>query len=52
METPALRLFRQGCYAFLLFETRRFGVHAAMPMRLARQLCPQAIIVKGDRDQY
>ncbi|WP_447642605.1 MULTISPECIES: DNA polymerase IV [Chitinophagaceae] len=34
------------------YEARRFGVHSAMPMRLARQLCPQAIIVKGDHDQY
>lgn len=34
------------------YEARKFGVHSAMPMRLARQLCPQAIIVKGDHDQY
>lgn len=34
------------------YEARKFGVHSAMPMRLARQLCPQAIIVRGDHDQY
>lgn len=34
------------------YEARTFGVHSAMPMRLARQLCPQAIIVRGDHDQY
>lgn len=34
------------------YEARQFGVHAAMPMRLARQLCPQAIVVRGDHDQY
>lgn len=34
------------------YEARRFGVHSAMPMRLARQLCPEGIIVRGDHDQY
>lgn len=34
------------------YEARRFGVHSAMPMRLARQLCPEGIIVRGDHDAY
>lgn len=34
------------------YEAREFGVHSAMPMRLARQLCPQAVIIRGDHDQY
>lgn len=34
------------------YEARQFGVHSTMPMRLARQLCPQAIVVRGDHDQY
>lgn len=34
------------------YEARKFGIHSAMPMRLARQLCPQAVIVRGDHDQY
>ena len=34
------------------YEARKFGVHSAMPMRLARQLCPEAILVRGDMDQY
>jgi len=34
------------------YEARQFGVHSAMPIRLARQLCPQAIIVRGDHDEY
>jgi DNA polymerase-4 len=34
------------------YEARQFGVHAAMPMRLAMQLCPEAIVVRGDHDAY
>lgn len=34
------------------YEARQMGVHAAMPMRLARQLCPEGIIVRGDMDLY
>jgi DNA polymerase-4 len=34
------------------YEARKFGVHSAMPMRLARQLCPEAIVVRGDHDEY
>ena len=34
------------------YETRAFGVHSAMPMKLARRLCPQAIIISGDMESY
>lgn len=34
------------------YEARKFGVHSAMPMRLARQLCPEAILVRGDFELY
>jgi DNA polymerase-4 len=34
------------------YETRRFGVHSAMPMQLARRLCPDAIIIRGDMESY
>lgn len=34
------------------YEARQFGVHSAMPMRLARQLCPEAIVIRGDMDEY
>jgi len=42
----------RGVVASCSYEARRFGVHSAMPMRLARQLCPEAKLVKGDYDQY
>lgn len=42
----------RGVVASCSYEARRFGVHAAMPMRLAKQLCPEAILVRGDHDEY
>lgn len=34
------------------YEARRFGVHSAMPMKMALRLCPQAVVRKGDMDHY
>lgn len=34
------------------YEARAFGVHSAMPIKLARRLCPDAIIIRGDYDRY
>lgn len=34
------------------YEARKLGVHSGMSMRLARQLCPEAILVHGDFDLY
>lgn len=34
------------------YETRKFGVHSAMPMKMARRLCPDAIILRGDFEAY
>ena len=42
----------RGVVACCSYETRAFGVHAGMPMLLARRLCPQALVIKGDSDAY
>ncbi len=34
------------------YEARRFGVHSAMPMQLAKRLCSQAVFIRGDMDLY
>ncbi len=42
----------RGVVAACSYEARRFGVHSAMPMKLARQLCPEAIVIKGNAANY
>jgi DNA polymerase IV len=42
----------RGVVASCSYEARKFGVHSAMPMRVARQLCPEAILVRGDFEKY
>lgn len=42
----------RGVVAACSYESRRFGVHSAMPMKLALRLCPEAVVIRGDMDRY
>ena len=42
----------RGVVASCSYEARKFGVHSAMPVRTALQLCPEAIVIKGDSSRY
>jgi DNA polymerase IV len=43
---------RRGVVAACSYETRQFGVHSAMPVYLALQLCPDAMVISGDMEAY
>jgi len=42
----------RGVVASCSYEARKFGIHSAMPMKLAKRLCPEALIIRGDYEQY
>lgn len=42
----------RGVVASCSYEARAFGVRSAMPMRMAKTLCPDAIVIRGDMEMY
>jgi len=42
----------RGVIASCSYEARKFGVRSAMPTRLAKKLCPELLIIRGDMDSY
>ncbi len=42
----------RGVVSSCSYEARSFGIHSAMPMKMAQRLCKDAIIIRGDMDNY
>ncbi|WP_067147254.1 DNA polymerase IV [Pseudotamlana agarivorans] len=42
----------RGVVASCSYEARKFGVHSAMPMRMAKMLCPEAVVLRGNAGVY
>jgi len=44
--------YERGVVAACSYEARKFGIHSAMPMKKAFQLCPQVIVTNASRGDY
>ena len=42
----------RGVVASCSYEARRFGIHSAMPMKMARDRCPDAVVIKANSATY
>lgn len=42
----------RGVVSAASYEARPFGVHSGMSMKMARQLCPEAVVIRGDASHY
>ncbi|HPR73710.1 MAG TPA: DNA polymerase IV [Bacteroidales bacterium] len=42
----------RGVVSSCSYEARRYGVNSGMPMKMAKNMCPEAITIKGDMEAY
>ncbi|PLX20176.1 MAG: DNA polymerase IV [Marinilabiliales bacterium] len=42
----------RGVVAACSYEAREYGIHSAMPMRMAQMLCPEATVIRGNSGIY
>ena len=42
----------RGVVASCSYEARAFGVHSGMAMKMARNLCPEAVVIRGNSANY
>ena len=42
----------RGVVTSISYEAKKLGIHGGMPTRMAKQLCPQLTIIKGNMDDY
>jgi DNA polymerase-4 len=42
----------RGVVAACSYETRAFGIHSGMSMKIARKLCPEAAVIRGNTGIY
>lgn len=42
----------RGVVSSCSYEARNFGVSSAMPMKMARVMCPEAVFIRGDMEMY
>lgn len=43
---------KKGIITTANYEARKFGLHSAMPIFMAKSLCPQVIVIPTDMDYY
>ncbi len=49
---PRSREYTRGVVSTASYEARKFGVHSAMPLRTALQLCPDGIFLPVNGRKY
>ncbi|MEX0273618.1 MAG: DNA polymerase IV [Flavobacteriaceae bacterium] len=42
----------RGVVAACSYETRAYGIHSGMPMKMAKELCPEAKVIRGNAGTY